>query len=357
MSPKPFYEINPQAYLFGKTDGTPEEKIRQWALFELLSTYGISINNIEIERPVKVGTRIHRADIVILRESSPFVVIECKKWDDKHKSRGMQQAISYADASTMKANYAIYTNGDVWEVQRKIGNDWVHIPDLPKRIDGDYLIMLDDLVSSLNDFQPALFWLNQTVPATSAFSYFSCLQILFNGGTFPLNFLDGNLRFGTDNLLRVICGKGHHPDYLHEKMTAACRSFSNFLHSRLAHRKEEFLHEEDLRQLTVVFKMKFGTLVENTRDLKCEEALFIRFIATLLHYLSKQIQLRGKKEFFIEVPAILTREFQNLIGFLFQVHLRVTFPDPVLEESSSYLRNFCSSAWEQFTKENGRPLR
>ena len=119
MSPKPFYEINPQAYLFDRSDETPEEKVRQWALFELLSTYGVSINNIEIERPVKVGTRNHRADIVVLRESVPYVVIECKKWDDKKEEQGTQQALSYADANTMKARFAVYTNGDIWKVKKK----------------------------------------------------------------------------------------------------------------------------------------------------------------------------------------------------------------------------------------------
>jgi hypothetical protein len=43
MSIKAFYEIAPTSYLFGKTDG-PEEKVRQWVLFELLSTYGYNIN-------------------------------------------------------------------------------------------------------------------------------------------------------------------------------------------------------------------------------------------------------------------------------------------------------------------------
>ena len=88
MPPKPFYEVQPSAYLFVKYDGDkPEEKVRQWALFELLSTYGVFINNIVTERPVKVGTRTHRADIVVLRDGAPYVVIECKKWGAKLKGR------------------------------------------------------------------------------------------------------------------------------------------------------------------------------------------------------------------------------------------------------------------------------
>ncbi|APG24248.1 type I restriction enzyme HsdR N-terminal domain-containing protein [Syntrophotalea acetylenica] len=355
MPPKPFYEINSQAYLFGKTDETPEEKVRQWALFELLSTYGICINNLEVERQVKVGTRYHRADIVILRESAPYVVIECKKWEDKHKDRGMQQALSYADANTMKARYAVYTNGDVWEVRRKMGEEWVEIPDLPSRIDDNYLVELDELIRSINDFKPAFYWLNQTVPATSARAYFSCLQVLFNGTPYPLNCLDKDLCFGTDNLLRVICARGDHQGYLHEKMVAACKSFSAFFERRLNQGyKEEFLSDDDLRHLTLISKMKFERMVENTRGLKGAEALHLRFIATLLQYLFNQIHLTKKKENFLDVPAVLTREFQELVGFIFQIHLKVSFPDPVLEESGTYLRHFCLPAWEEFKKEDDR---
>jgi Type I restriction enzyme R protein N terminus (HSDR_N) len=310
---------------------------------------------LEVERQVKVGTRNHRADIVILRESAPYVVIECKKWEDKHKDRGMQQALSYADATTMKARYAVYTNGDIWEVKRKMGDEWVDIPDLPSRIDDNYQVRLDELIRSINDFKPAFFWLNQTVPATSARAYFSCQQILFNGTTYPLNYLDKELCIGTDNLLRVICAKGDHSAYLHGKMVVACKSFSAFFDKRLGQGiKEEFINDDDLRHLTAVFKMKFQMLVENTRDLKGDEVLLIRFIATLLQYLFNQIHLQGKKEYFLDVPSVLTRAFQELVGHLFQVHLSVNFPDPVLEESGTDLRQFCSQAWVQFKKEDDR---
>jgi len=352
MPPKPYYEVNPQAYMFGKSTDMPEEKVRQWVLFELLSTYGIAINNIQLERPVRVGTRTHRVDIVILLESAPYVVIECKKWDDKKRKQGMQQAVSYADANTMKARYAIYTNGDAWEVKRKMGDEWVDIPDLPKRVDCDYKIRLDELISSINDFKPAFYWLNQTIPATSARAYFSCLQILFNGTTYPLNYLDKDLCFGTDNLLRVICAKGDHPDYLHSKMYGACKSFADYFKNRLGEKTDYDFRDDNIRQLTVHFKHRFESLVDDIRDLQGEEIILIRFIATLLQYLLKQTDLREKKKLYVDIPLVLTKEFQELVALLFQVHLGITFPDPVLEESWTDLRHFCRSAWESFENEN-----
>lgn len=352
MPPKPYYNVQPSAYLFVKNcDEKPEEKVRQWALFELLSTYGVFINNIEIERQVKVGTRNHYADIVILRNGVPYVVIECKKWDAKKNAGGMQQALSYADANTMKAKYAVYTNGDVWEVKSKIGRDWVSIPELPKKIDGDYHVKIDKLLSSINYFKPAFYWLNQSVPAASAQTYFSCLQKIFNGATYPLNYLDDNLCFGTDNLLRVICVKGDHPAYLHGKMYGACKSFADYFKNRIGEKTDYDLRDDDLRQLTVDFKSRFERLVDDTRDLQGEEIIFIRFIATLLQYLLKQINSREKKKLYLDIPSVLTKEFQKLVALLFQVHLGVSFPDPVLEESGTDLRHFCRSAWERFEKE------
>ena len=195
MPPKPYYDIQPEAYLFGKKEEKPEEKVRQWALFELLSTYGVSINNIKIEGRVRVGTRTHRADIVILRDGFPEVIIECKKRKDKKLEKGMDQALSYADANQVRAKFAIYTNGDIWRVKRKIGREWVDIPDLPKTIGSEIEVRIDELISSINDFMPALYWLNRSVPAGSAKMYFNCLQRLFHSQCYPLN---------SDNLISAI---------------------------------------------------------------------------------------------------------------------------------------------------------
>lgn len=353
MPPRPFYEVQPSAYLFVKhNDDKPEEKVRQWALFELLSTYGVFINNIVTERPVKVGTRTHRADIVVLRDGAPYVVIECKKWGAKKTAGGMSQAISYANADTMKAKYAVYTNGDSWEVKRKMGSDWIDLPDLPKKIDGDYLVKLDELIHSVDAFKPIFYWFNQSVPSASARTYFACLQEAFNGQIYPLHFLDNSLLFGTDNLLRVLCSKGDHPDYLQGKMAGACSCFAEYFKRRFGDNTDYDFRRDDLRQLTVDFKIKFEQLVDNTRNLKGEEIFFIRFITTLLQYLLKQIKMSNKKEGFVDVPAVLTKEFQDLIATLFQSHTGVSFPDPVLEENWTDLRSYCSQAWEMFGKEN-----
>jgi hypothetical protein len=55
-----------------------------------------------------------------------------------------------------------------------------------------------------------------------------------------------------------------------------------------------------------------------------------------------------EKERFVDVPATLTREFQQLVGLLFQICLAICFPYPLLEESCTDLRNACTGAWDDF---------
>jgi len=349
MPPKPLYEIKPDAYLFVDLPEKPEEKIRQWVLFELLSTYGISIKNIEIERPVKVGTRTHRADIVILRESAPYVVIECKRWENKKIAAGIDQAISYADANTMKAKYAVFTNGDVWIVKRKVKGEWLDVPDISKRIDENYKVDLETLIRAIDDFRPVFYWLNQTIPRKDAKAFFSQLQVIFNGSTFPLDCLDKNMRFATDNLLRVIsCDDSDDARYRLDKMLFVCKSYGEYV-SRVLQNDTRHLSFKDysLREMAVHFQIYFNNIVENSRGITGEEIAFNRFIFALLQYLVKSIKREKDRVEFIDVPSVLMAEFQNLISMLFDMRLGVVFPDSLLEESCTGLRHLCSAEWER----------
>lgn len=58
MPLKSFYKVPPENYLFNQkeTDKSHEEKVRQWVLYELMSTYGYSIQQIRVEEYVKMGS-------------------------------------------------------------------------------------------------------------------------------------------------------------------------------------------------------------------------------------------------------------------------------------------------------------
>jgi len=115
MTRKAFYEIEKAAYLFGKGGTTnpdrnkPEEAVRQWAAYELLRAYGIAISEIAFERPVRVGSKKYSIDILVSHQGVPFIVVECKLRTDAKAADGMAQAISYADAQNIQAEFAVYT--------------------------------------------------------------------------------------------------------------------------------------------------------------------------------------------------------------------------------------------------------
>ena len=255
-------------------------------MFELLSTYGISINNIEIERPVRVGTRTHRADIVVHRDGSPYMVIECKRWKNKKIEKGVDQAISYADANTIKGKFAVFTNGDVWRVKRKLRNNWVDIPDISKNPDSPEYITLDELILIIQEFKPILYWFGQIVQKKDAHAYFYTLQNVFNGAIFPLDKIDCDLCFATDNLLRVLSAKGAHENYIVEKMCGACRYYSKYFEKRFGTDNDLFeLNKDDFFYLFTNFSSKFDKLVDGNKGIVSEEGLMIRLVAALFHYL------------------------------------------------------------------------
>jgi predicted type IV restriction endonuclease len=136
----PYFEISPDAYLYPEkvkesVRKQPEEPVRQWCAYELVRAYGISVANIEFERPVRMGSRPHWIDILVLRDGKPSVVVECKKPSDRKAEKAMEQAVSYADAPDIRAEFAVVTNGTDWQVKRRIQGIWCPVPDLPREID------------------------------------------------------------------------------------------------------------------------------------------------------------------------------------------------------------------------------
>jgi predicted type IV restriction endonuclease len=121
MPPRAFYEVNQDSYIY-KVNLTPEEKVWQWVLYELISTYMWPVNSIRIEYPLQIGSRNYRADVVISDNSIPTIVIECKKQDHNYGERDQNQALSYADA--LMAQFAVWTNGTEWYVWRRNRQGW-----------------------------------------------------------------------------------------------------------------------------------------------------------------------------------------------------------------------------------------
>jgi predicted type IV restriction endonuclease len=174
MPPNNYYDVPTECHLYSKKT-QPEEEVRQWVMFELLSTYGYTINQIKSEVTVKYGTINCRADVVVYLNEKPFVVIECKRRDGYRKSQNpMAQAKSYAAAPAINAPYAVFTDGNKWLVEKLTEHGWVVYPDIPKNKGVDKTsIQLDEVLNDLHDAQPALYWYTKIYRRCTALNSYS----------------------------------------------------------------------------------------------------------------------------------------------------------------------------------------
>ena len=115
---RPFYAIPSEEYLFQQLvgDDSPEERVRQWLLRELIESYGFPKERfdgrtVDIEVPIAIGARQCFVDVAIQKEfqgdPKPLVLFEVKRLDS---TEGIDQLHSYLSASP-DARIGIWTNG------------------------------------------------------------------------------------------------------------------------------------------------------------------------------------------------------------------------------------------------------
>ncbi|MDI9359170.1 MAG: type I restriction enzyme HsdR N-terminal domain-containing protein [Phycisphaerales bacterium] len=88
---------------------TPEEIVRQQVLLYLTKVLHLNPHLIAIEQQIQVAKRILRFDIVIYKEKTPWIVVECKETTVQLTQSHLSQLISYNHY--LKANILILTNG------------------------------------------------------------------------------------------------------------------------------------------------------------------------------------------------------------------------------------------------------
>lgn len=134
MRMRALYNVSIDDYLFSnhlRMDiYKSEEKIRQWLLKELIEIYQYSIDNIEIEYQLKMGSSTRFADIVVYREGingkSPHILIEIKKEGSLVESDKKQLESYWSVSPTVQ--FAILTDGKTVNIYDK---DFNLIDDLP----------------------------------------------------------------------------------------------------------------------------------------------------------------------------------------------------------------------------------
>lgn len=97
---------------------TPEEWVRRHVIEYLISWCGVELQRVVTEYPVLLNGQPQRADIVVVgRDGTPQLLVECKATDVKISQDVLDQAVRYN--SVVGAQYIMLTNGmDVFCFER-----------------------------------------------------------------------------------------------------------------------------------------------------------------------------------------------------------------------------------------------
>lgn len=88
---------------------TAEEWVRQHVLHYLMNELHYPLPVISVERQIRVGSRSRRYDIVVYKESVPWLIVECKREDEVLNDKVLSQLLAYN--STLNVSYLTITNG------------------------------------------------------------------------------------------------------------------------------------------------------------------------------------------------------------------------------------------------------
>jgi hypothetical protein len=352
MKREPFYVIPKPAWIFPQKEGDaitrnqPEEMVRQWCAFELVRAYGYRVTDLEFERPVKVGSKNYRTDILVVHDGRPLAIVECKERNFKKHAQAMEQAISYASARDIQCELACYTNGDTWLVRRKIGNLWTPIADLPHRQGPSAQGSLDELLMTLQSVEPVLHKLDAHIAGKDARLFLSALQEFFIGRNLLTDGFNDDLRIATDHVLRVLHAGTDDEDYATKKLRAAIHSFEEYRKlSGSGHPLSDSIAGVPMH--TCYAELKGGLAAMDRSEVlgHSPDILLLRLNIALLNYGRHQTLARGEPP---TVPPEVHHTLRHVLEFGFSSALGIKLPTALESTTTSDMKDFCRAAWDQF---------
>lgn len=88
---------------------TPEEEVRQQVIRTLHGRYGYPLEVMQVEGAISVGGLTRRCDIVVYRDSAPYIIVECKRPDVPVTQKVCDQACRYN--TVLQVPLLVLTNG------------------------------------------------------------------------------------------------------------------------------------------------------------------------------------------------------------------------------------------------------
>ncbi len=107
----------------------PEEWVRQNFLQYLVNVLGYPASLIAIEKEISLGELKKRFDIVIYRNSLPYIIVECKEMNAPLSKNVLYQVLRYN--TFIQASVIIITNGSYCMAFEKNKSDFKELDTIP----------------------------------------------------------------------------------------------------------------------------------------------------------------------------------------------------------------------------------
>jgi len=349
-----FYLIPSSAWLFAKQadhNSQPEELVRQWCVQELIRAYGFKITDISFESPVRVGSKTYRIDVLILRDGKPWIVVECKRQEHTKHEQALEQAISYAASEDIRADFAIYTNGEAWLVKRRVGSSWVSILDLPPMVGAGVSDMTFDVyLNRLIDLQAATRMLETDLKGRQAHRFLHALQSLFNGSHGWCHANSPHLRDAADNLLRSVISS-RDPHHQLGKLLEATEWIRLFV----AEHALDCLFPPPADPAPVAEELQWlnsrlHDVLDSIADTESPDALLLRLIHSIVGY-ARGIPARAWRCQYPQIPNSLHSNLRAFLDMVLKIQFDLSLPDANDQIRMSDLRDRCDDPWRSFDKD------
>lgn len=109
---------------------TKEEWVRQNWLHYLIEVMKYPASLIAVEKEIHLGELKKRVDILVYKNSAPWILIECKEQDVALSEQTIQQILTYQ--TVLQSGILIVSNGNDTKAFQIIGTQIQQITQLPK---------------------------------------------------------------------------------------------------------------------------------------------------------------------------------------------------------------------------------
>lgn len=107
---------------------TPEEWVRQNFIQYIIATKKYPKALLSVEKSIKINDTTKRYDIVVYKDNTPWLVVECKAMHIDLNEKTIHQIITYN--LHIQANYLVITNGTYTFCYDVVANSWMNeMPD------------------------------------------------------------------------------------------------------------------------------------------------------------------------------------------------------------------------------------